>query len=150
MSSMTSSPAASSESSSRSVEWGPFAILAFATAAAASIANVLVYYAGDAIIGYDSRFVELSSALGIVIFTVVPAVIAALLYAVLLRKAANPARTFTIVSAVVFVVTLIPDFTIVQTEAGVTNAQTAILILMHAVAAVIIVRMLTTFSRREA
>jgi hypothetical protein len=151
MSSISISPAAaSSDSSSRSVEWGPFAILAFATLAAASIANVLVYFAADAIIGFDSRFVQLGGAFGIVIFTAGPAVIAALLYAVLLRKAANPARTFTIVSAVIFVLSLVPDFTFIQNELGVTNARTAVLVLMHVVAAMIIVGMLTTFSRRKA
>src|ERR1700712_4649915 len=100
MSSVSLSPAAaSSASASRSIEWRRFAVLALATLVAASIANVLVYFAADAIIGFDSQFVELSSAFGIVIFTAAPALIAALLYAMLLRKAANPARTFTIISA---------------------------------------------------
>jgi Family of unknown function (DUF6069) len=151
MSSITMSPSVAVNSSapnaSRNVEWGTVAWLGVATVAAASIANVLVYFAGDAIVGYDPAFPELGSALGIAICTVVPAIIAVLLYAALMLKANNPARTFTIVSAVVLVVTLIPDFTFIPTEPGVSNGQIAVLTVMHTVAAVMIVRLLTTFTR---
>jgi hypothetical protein len=150
MSSITMSPSAAGSSalkSSRQVDWTTFAWLGAATVAAASIANALVYLLGDAIIGYDPAFVELGSAIGIAVFTGVLAVVAVLVYGVLLAKVANPARTFTIVSAVIFVVTLIPDFTYIPGQPGVTNGEIAVLAIMHAVAAALIVRMLTTFPR---
>jgi hypothetical protein len=125
---------------------GAYARLGLATVVAAVLANVLVYFAGDAVIGYDPAFVVLGNVVGIAIFTLVPAVGAVLLYAALLRWASNPPRLFTVISAIVFIVTLIPDLTYIPTVAGATAAQTGILMLMHAVAAVVIVWMLTTFA----
>jgi hypothetical protein len=51
------------------------------------------------------------------------------------------------ISVVVFIVTLIPDFTYIPTVPGATNEQTAILVMMHVVAAAVIVPMLTRFNR---
>jgi hypothetical protein len=78
---------------------------------------------------------------------VVPAIAAVLLYAVLLRFAQNPARTFTIIAAVVLVISLIPDVFYIPTVPGATGGQTAILALMHVVAAAVIVWMLTNFNQ---
>ena len=150
MSAITIAPSAAASPArkvSPTVDWTTFGWLSLSAMLAASIANVLVYFAGDAIIGYDPAFVELGSALGIAVCTAVPAVIAALLYAALVAKTERPARVFTIVSAVIFIVTLIPDLTFIPTEPGVTNGQIAVLMLMHVVAAAIIVRVLTTFPR---
>jgi tryptophan-rich sensory protein len=79
--------------------------------------------------------------------TVAPAIVAVLVYAALLRFTRRPAQIFTIISAVVFVISLIPVFTYIPTVPGVTNEQIAILVLMHVVAAVVIVRMLTSIRR---
>lgn len=153
MSAITISPSAAANSSARNavrkVDWTTFGWLSFAAVLASSIANVLVYFAGEAIVGYDPAFPELGSALGIAICTAVPAVIAALLYATLVAKTERPTRNFSIVSAVVFVVSLIPDVTLLPGEPGSSNAQIAVLMLMHIVAASIIVRVLTTFPRDE-
>jgi hypothetical protein len=129
---------------------GAYARLGLATVVAAVLANVLVYFAGNAIIGYDPAFVVLANVSGTAIFTFVPAVVAVLLYAALLRWSRKPVRLFTIISAIVFIVSLIPDLTYIPTVAGATAAQTAILMLMHAVAAVVIVWMLTTFASARA
>ena len=67
--------------------------------------------------------------------TLVPAIVAVLLYAALLRFTHHPARTVTIVSAIVFVVSLVPDFTYIPSVPGSTAAQTAILAMMHVIAA---------------
>jgi hypothetical protein len=151
MSSMTLSPSAVQSSSttrvSRTINWKKFTRVGAATAVAASLANVAVYYIGDTVIRYDPKFVELGNAFGIAIMTLVPAVIAALLYSVLLRRSENPVRAFSIISAVVFVVALIPDFTMAPTDPGASNSQIAVLILMHVVAAAVIVRSLTKFAR---
>ncbi len=147
MSSITMSPSVSQES--RAVNWGAFARVGVATVVAAVIANVLVYFVGSAIVTYDPEFVILSNVSGAVIFTLLSAIGAVLVYAALLRFSRNPARVFMIISAVVFVVTLIPDFTYIPTVPGASDGQTTILVLMHVAAAIVIVRMLTTLTRPQ-
>ncbi len=144
-----SSIALSAPREARAVHRGRFALVGLGTVAAAVMANVLVYAVGSALVGYDPRFLPLANVNGTVLFTLVPALVATLLYAVLLRRAGNPARTFGIVATVVFVVTLIPDFTYIPTVAGVSAGQTAILVLMHVVAAGVIVSMLTALAHPE-
>jgi hypothetical protein len=131
---------------SRSVDWGRYALVGLGTVVAAVIANVVVYGVGSAIVGYDPEFVVLASVAATILFTIVPAIVAVLLYAVLLRVSANPARVFTIIAAVVLVISVIPDFTYIPSVLGASAGQTAILILMHVVAAVVTVAMLTRFS----
>lgn len=147
MSSITMSPSVSRESSA--VNWGAFARVGIATVIAAVLANVLVYFIGSALVTYDPEFVVLTNVNGAVIFTLASAIGAVLVYAALLRFSGNPARVFTIISAVVFAVTLIPDFTYIPTVPGASDGQTAILALMHVAAAIVIVRMLTTFTRPQ-
>jgi len=124
-----------------------FALVGLGTVVAAVLANVLVYAVGRAVVGYDDRFPPLANVSGAVLFTLVPATVATLLYAVLLRVTSDPPRVFGIVAAVVFVVTLVPDFTYIPTVPGATAGQTAILVLMHVVAAGVIVGLLTTGAR---
>ena len=135
---------------SRSIGRVRFARFGLATVIAATVANVLVYYLGAAIIGYDPTFVVLANVGGVLFFTIPSAVIAVLLYAVLLRTVDSPERIFAIISAVVLVLSVIPDITYIPTVAGSSNAQTAVLILMHVVAAAVIVGMLTYYTRPRA
>lgn len=147
-----SSAAASSfdRPATRAVDRGRFALVGLATVVAAVFANVVVYVVGRAVVGYDPAFIVLSDVSPTILFTVVPAVVAAPIYAALLRFVANPARVFTILAAVVFVVTVIPDFTYIPSVPGASAGQVAVLVLMHLVAAVVIVRMLTTLARPRA
>lgn len=135
---------------SRTVRWGRYARLGGGTVVAAVLANVLVYYLGGALVAYDPRFLPLTDVSGAVLFTLGPAIVAVLLYAVLLRFARRPARTFRAIAAAVFVVTLIPDFTYIPSVQGVTAGQIAILVLMHSVAAGVIVGLLTALPRPRA
>ncbi|MGI8856480.1 MAG: DUF6069 family protein [Thermomicrobiales bacterium] len=146
----TSSPIVTSASAqSRAARRGGFARIGLATVVTATLANTLVYFIGGALVPYDSRFLPLANISGEIVFTLPAAIVAVLLYAVLLRFARNAARTFTIISAVVFVVATIPDFTYIPTVPGATGGQTAILVLMHVVAASVIVGMLTTLARPQ-
>ena len=86
---------------SRAVNWSRFALLGSSTILAAVVANTLVYFIGSALIGYDPEFIVLADVFGPILFTLVPASVAVLLYVALLRFADNPARTFTFISAVV-------------------------------------------------
>lgn len=150
MSSMALSPSVATSSlsrPSRGANWGRIAPAGLAAVVGSGLATVLVYYAGETVVRYDPDFVELGSAVGDGIFTSVLAVGAFLVYAALLRFARKPVRTFTIVSAVVLVLSLIPDFTIARSDPGSSDAQVAVLVLMHIVAAAVIVPVLTTFAR---
>jgi hypothetical protein len=107
---------------------------------------VLVYAIGSVVIGYDPLFVVLARVDATILFTVVPAIVAVLLYAGLLRFARDPARVFTIIATVVLLVSVIPDVTYIPSVPGASPGQTAVLIVMHIVAAVVIVTMLTRFT----
>jgi hypothetical protein len=146
---LSSSSSATEPVASRTESRGRFALIGLATVAAAVIANLLVYLLGSVIVGYDSQFIILANASGTILFTVVPAIVAVLLYAVLVRFTSNPARIFTNIAVVVLIVSLIPDLTYIPSLPGATSGQTAVLMLMHVVAAVVIVSMLTTLTRPQ-
>jgi len=134
---------------SRTVGWGRFALVGLGTVVAAVLANVLVYSLGRAIVGYDPQFLPLADVGTAIFFTAIPALVATILYAALLRCTRRPARTFAIIAAVVFVVTTIPDFTYIPGVTGATVGQTAVLVIMHIVAAAAIVGLLTRFARPQ-
>jgi hypothetical protein len=135
------------QAASRAVNWSRVALVGAGTVLGAVVANTLVYFVGGALVGYDPDFIVLADVFGPILFTLVPALVAVGLYVALLRFAENPARTFTIIAAVVFVVTLIPDFIYIPTVPGSSSAQTAVLVLMHVVAASVIVGLLTAAQR---
>src|SRR5918998_5605099 len=143
---LSSSSAASSPEpvAPRDFSWGRFALVGLGTVIAAVLANLLVYLIGSVVVGYDPQFVVLANPSGTILFTVVPAIVAVLLYAVLMRFSGNPARIFTNIAVVVLIVSLIPDLIYIPSVPGATSGQTAILMLMHVVAAAVIVWMLTT------
>lgn len=139
----------SAPSVSRSTGWRTFARIGVATVVASTLANVLFYYLGSVFVSYNPDFVVLANASGTIFFTVVSAIVAVLLYAALLRFADNPVRTFNIISAIVLVVSIIPDFTYIPSQEGASTGQAVILALMHVVAAAVIVPMLTTLARPQ-
>jgi hypothetical protein len=142
--------ASSAPRESRAINWGRFAGRGSATIAASVLANVLVYYIGGALVAYNPLFLPLANVSGAIIFTLTFAIAAVLVYAPVLRFTRNAEVIYTAIAAFAFTITLIPDLTYIPTVPGVTVGQTAILVLMHVVAAVVIVRMLTTFGRSQA
>jgi hypothetical protein len=149
-----SSIALSSSSSSppvppRAVNWGRFALVGLGTVVAAVLANLLVYLIGSVVVDYDPQFVVLANPSATILFTVVPAIVAVLLYAALIRFTSNPARIFTNIAVVVLILSLIPDLIYIPSVPGATSGQTAILMVMHVVAAIVIVSMLTTLTRPQ-
>jgi hypothetical protein len=133
----------------RPTAWSRFGLVGFGTVVVAVLANVLVYGAGRRLTGDDEPVGPLADVSATVLFTVVPAVAAVLLYAVLLRLTGDPARTFTQIAVAVFFVTLGLDVVYLLSVHGATVEQTAILILMHLVAAGVIVGMLTSHARPQ-
>jgi hypothetical protein len=149
MSSIALSSSASSPEpgAPRAFSWGRFALVGLGTVVAAVLANLVVYLIGSVVVDYDPQFVVLANPSGTILFTVIPAIVAVLLYATLIRFTSNPARIFTNIAVVVLIVSLIPDLTYIPSVPGASTGQTAILMLMHVVAAVVIVAMLTTLTR---
>jgi hypothetical protein len=148
--SSTALPLSSSASvTSPAVGRGRFVLVGIATVAAAVIANLLVYLLGSVVVGYNPQFIVLANASGTILFTVVPAIVAVLVYAALMRFTSNPARIFTNIAVVVLIVSLIPDLTYIPSVPGATSGQIAVLMLMHVVAAIVIVSMLTTLTRPQ-
>ena len=133
----------------RGFSWGRYALRGLGIVVVAVLANTLFYYLGGALVAYDPDFIILSNPSGAALFTVVPAIVAVLLYAALARFTSRAAAIFTVISAIVFVATLVPDFTYIPTVPGASNGQTAILVLMHVIAASVIVRLLTSTPARQ-
>ena len=132
---------------SSAFSWGRYARTGLLTIGASVLANAVFFYLAQVAVQYDPSFLPLGNLSAPIIFTLFPAVVAALLYACLLHFVGkHAAMVFTVISAITFVVTLIPDFTYIPTVDGVSNAEIAVLV-MHAIAAAIITRGLTSVRR---
>jgi tetratricopeptide (TPR) repeat protein len=128
--------------------WGGYARTGLLTIGASVLANAVLFYLAQVGVPYNPAFLPLGDVSGPIIFTVFPAVVATLLYAGLLRFVrAYAAMVFTVIAAITFVVTLIPDFTYIPTVDGVSNAEIGVLVTMHVIAAAVITRGLTTVRR---
>jgi hypothetical protein len=137
---------ASAQPQSRSTGRGHFAKIGLATVVASVLANALFYYIGSVFVTYDPDFEILSNVSGAIVFTLAAAIVAVPLYGALVRFTDNPVRNFNIVAAVVLVLSIIPDYTMILNEPGSSFGQATILALMHVVAAAVIVPMLTTLA----
>ena len=137
----------SDRQSKSSVGKARYAKIALATIALTTLANAAVYFLADIFVHYHPDFLILTDVTATVFTTGIAGVVASLLYAGLLRFTANPVRNFSVVAAVVFVVTTVPDFTYIPTVEGASTAQASVLALMHVVAAAIITAMLTKLAR---
>jgi hypothetical protein len=140
----------SAQPGSRSVNRPHFALVGAGTVVAAVVANALFYFVCSALVAYDPEFLPLASVGGAIIMTLGPAIIGVLLYAALRRFTRHPARIFAIVSAIALIVSFVPVFTYIPTVPGATDAQIAVLFLMHVVAAAVIVCLLTLPERSRA
>ena len=135
-------------STSSAFTWGRYARIGLLTVGASVLANAAFFYLAQLAVQYDPAFLPLGNVSAPIIFTVFPAVVATLLYAGLLcfvRK--HAATVFMVISAITFVVTLIPDFAYIPNVDGVSNGEIAVLVVMHALAAAIITRGLTLVRR---
>ena len=127
--------------------------VALLTAVAAALANALVYFAASGL-GTISQSVLLPSAVGVspltvglvVITSIIGAIGAAIVFAIIGLFARRPVRLFRIVAAVVLVL----SFTMPATVPGVPVAMRLSLAVMHVVVWAVSVGLLTTLARREA
>ncbi|MDF9745466.1 DUF6069 family protein [Natrinema salsiterrestre] len=82
------------------------------------------------------------------LFTTLGVVGATVTYGVLTRVAASPDRPFAAVAAIVLVLSLVPDFTVIPSEPGGSLIAGAILGAMHVATAVVCVGALTDLRNR--
>ena len=117
-------------------------------AAAAAVANAVVYLVASALGAMPQDIVV--NGQGPITLPVVAAmsaqgaVVGAVVYALVGWFARRPVRVFRIVAAVALVLSFVTPFTI----PGAPGAMVAVLLLMHVVAALIIVGILTTLARK--
>ncbi|QLK25904.1 DUF6069 family protein [Natrinema zhouii] len=83
------------------------------------------------------------------LFTTLSVVGATVTYVVLARVAANPDRLFAAVAAIVLLLSLVPDFTVIPSEPGGSLVAGAILGAMHVATAVVCVGALTDLRNRR-
>jgi hypothetical protein len=119
-----------------------------AIAAVASVAAVLLVQAvATALWPEIALFKPLDSYARTVLFTLVPAVAATALFAWLARRSKKPIQRFVQISAVVLVLSIIPDFLLpVEHKTFLASSVTAF---MHVVAAAVIVAVLVISYRRQ-
>src|SRR6266852_7911639 len=90
----------SAHAGSPTVNWSRFVLVGPGTVLAAVAANALTYFVAGTVVAYNAEFLPLASVGGAIIMTLAPAIVAVLLYGVLLRFTRRPARIFTISSVV--------------------------------------------------
>jgi hypothetical protein len=130
------------------VAWGRLVPVGLLAALVAAVANAVVYLVA-ASAGAMPQEIVVNGQGPITLPVVVAlsaqgAVAATIVYALVGRFARRPVRVFRVVAAVVLVLSLVPPFTIT----GAPISMILALELMHVVAAVVIVGLLTTMARR--
>lgn len=135
---MSASAASSSPSQSAARPWWQVGLIA---AALAALGNLVVYVLAEGVFGQDLRVPNQQTGelidLGpgpVVLFTVVPALLATLLAAWLARRAAAPRRIFLVISLIVLLLSFLTPIL-----ADLIGGTKITLALMHVVAAVGIV-----------
>ncbi len=137
--------------SNEGIAWRRLPLAALAAAVAASVANVLVFFAASGV-GFITPDVLVPAASGespittvmVVFSTVAGAVGAAIVFAVIGLFARRPVRFFRMLSVAVLAVSFAMPFTIVAPVAMVLSLE-----VMHIAAWAVIVAALTTMTRRE-
>lgn len=114
--------------------------------AAAVLVNALVRLAALAVITVDPAFMPLQ-ATAVLPATVVGAGAAVIVYALLARFTARPLSTFRTVAAIALPLSYLPDLALLAFMPGATLAAVLVLMLMHTLTAVIVVGLLTRFTR---
>jgi hypothetical protein len=115
-------------------------------AVAAVIANVLVRAIAIALFDIPSEFEHLALR-AVIVSTLVGVIAAGLVYAVIARRAADPARTFTIVAVIALVLSLLAPLSVGLQDPpeypGTDAGSIGTMMFMHVVAAAIAVAALT-------
>ncbi len=137
---------------SEGVSYGRLPGVALLAAVAAALANALVYFAASGL-GFIPQSVLLPSPMGVSPLTVslvattsvIGAIGAAIVFAIIGLFARRPVRLFRIIATVVLVLSFVPPATV----PGVPVAMRLSLAVMHVVAWAVSVGLLTTLARQK-
>lgn len=121
--------------------------LGLAAAVASVIAVLIVQMVAVAIWPEIALFKPLDSLARTALFTLIPAIGATVVFAWLARRKTNPVPAFLMISVVVLLLSIIPDYLLpVEYKTFLASSVTAAL---HVVAAAVIVSVLVTGYRRQ-
>ena len=140
----TVNPQKSERVSNRRLLWvGPLAIVA------AVAANFVVRAIALAVLSVPVDFLQLQSP-SVVFFTVIGVLGAVIAFAIVGRRSRTPVRTYQIVAGVVLLLSFLPDIGLLLAGApGATLPGVLVLMLMHVVAAVVAVGILTRLAVQQ-
>lgn len=131
----------------RQIDQNQWLKLGLITAVTSVVAVIIVQIAAMAIWPEIALFKPLDSLARTAVFTAIPAATATALFAWLSRRKANPVSTFLVISAVVLVFSIIPDYLLpVEYKTFLASTVTAF---MHVVAAAVTVSVLVIGYRRQ-
>lgn len=114
------------------------------------IANLVVQAIGVRVANVSPAFMPLASPAPIVMFTAIGVALAVVVFAVVARRASRPFTTYRAVATVALVLSVIPNVLLLFNSANVPGASAGavvILIVMHVVAYLISVGLLTSQTR---
>lgn len=122
-----------------------------ASVAAAVAANIIAFFIARALFDLPAGFMPLSVS-AITFFTVVGTGLGAVVFWLLSRRSAAPARTYVIIAAVALVLSIIPNFMAAANPSmfpfpGGTATAFLVLVGFHVIAAVVSVAVLLRLSR---
>lgn len=118
-------------------------------AVAGIVANIAVRAVALAAFDISDAFMPLESAFPIIPVVVISVVLGMLALAVIIKFTRRSTLVFEVVALTGLLLSMVPLLTVQRSEPGSSTAAIATLVVMHAVAAVIIVVSLLGFSHRE-
>ena len=130
------------------LKWNTWVKIGLKTALASVAAVLAVQFIALAIWPEIAAFGPLDNYLRSALFTLIPAMIATGLFAWLVKSREKPISAFIKISAVVLLLSFIPDYAIAHPEK--TFLASSVAALMHLVAGIVTVTMIVSGYRREA
>ena len=128
-------------SASRTLSLGDLVRLGAVALAVSLVVNWLIVFVATA--GGVAPELEALNYGPVTFFTTLGVVGATVTYGLLARLSSSPDRLFLIVAAIVLILSLVPDFTVIPTQPGGSLGAGAVLGLMHVTTAVVCVGVLT-------
>ena len=125
--------------------WGRLWLLGMLAIISSVIVNMIIHMIAVSLLHISSQFFQLQGAIYIV-FTIIGAIGAVLVFALLSRFARRPIRLYRIIATVVLALSLIPDLALLS-EPGASWYAVGTLMSMHIATYLVCVSVLTTMTR---
>lgn len=117
----------------------PLVLVGVGAVVVAVLANLLLYVVGERFVTYQSTFDPLATVTPTILLTAAFGALGVVVFALIRRFSRRPRRTIITLGVLSLVASLVPDLLVIPGEPGSSAGQTLILILMHVVAAAVIV-----------